>query len=78
MAAVPVPVARVVLAAIAVIVEPLVVATAARPAAVSAIVRRAKIAARAWVTLPSVHSAKLSSVPTWRCASSRRRPMAKR
>ncbi len=80
MADVLVPVARVALVIAATVGRPVAtrVAIAVHRPAASAIVRRAsKIAVRASATQPSVRSAKRSNAPTWRCASSQHRRMAK-
>jgi ATP-dependent RNA helicase SUPV3L1/SUV3 len=54
------------------------VIAAHRPAASATVPRASKTAARAWAMPLSAPSAKRSSARTWRCASSRRRPTAKR
>jgi ATP-dependent RNA helicase SUPV3L1/SUV3 len=73
------PAARVVPVAIAALPAPTRAVTVAhRPAVSATVLRVSKIAARALAMRPSAPSAKRSSAPTWRCASSRRRRMAKR
>ena len=77
-----VPVVRVVPATV-VVLAPMdaatVVAIAAhRPVVSATVLRASKTAARVWAMPLSAPSAKRSNARTWRCASSRRKPTAKR